>query len=74
VSCAAELLAEHRVTGTGTGKLAADGFFGGLVRVGDRRQVRLGLHLEVQGLEAAHGLVIHGVGQDMGQAQVIVVA
>ena len=71
---AAEFLAEHGIPGTGTGQLAADGLLGRLVRISDRRQVRLGLDVEVQRLEAAHGLVIHGIGQHMGQAQVIVVA
>ena len=74
VAGTSELLTEHGVTGTGTGQLAADGLLGGLVRIGDRRQIGLRLDLEVERFEPAHGLVVHGIGQHMGQTQVIVVA
>ncbi len=45
------------------------------VRVGvaDRGQVRLGVDDQVLGEEALHRHAVDGVGQDMGQAQVVVI-
>ena len=70
----AELFAEDGVSRAGARELSADGFFSRLVSIRDRGQVRLGFNLKVQRLETAHGLGVNRVGQDMGEAQVIVVA
>ena len=51
----------------------ADRLLGGRVGVADRRQVRLGLDPQVQRLEAVHRDGVGGVGEHVGQSEVVVV-
>ena len=50
---------------------AADGLLDGLVGVGDRRQVGLAHHVQVECLEAVVGDRVGVVGEHVGQAQVV---
>ena len=52
----------------------ADELLGGPVGVADQREVRLGLDPEVLGAEAGRRDALDGVREDVGEAQVVVVA
>lgn len=67
------LLAQDRVTRARPVQVPADQFLRVLVRLAHRGHVRLGLDLEVQGLEPVHRRRVGGVRQYVGKAQIIVV-
>jgi hypothetical protein len=73
VSLVAELLTEHRVARPGPLEGAADQLLGRAVRLGDRRHVRLGVDAQVDRLEPLHRGGVGHVGEDVGEAQIIVV-
>src|SRR5690606_18476271 len=66
----AELFTYHRVARPGTAQRAADRLLDGPVGVADRGEVRLGLDLEVDGLEPPHRQVVGGVRHDVGETEV----
>ena len=68
-----ELLAHDGVAGPGALELGADHLLRAPVGIADRGQVGLGVDDQVIGEEALHREPVHGVGEDVGQAQVVVV-
>ena len=68
-----ELLALDGVARPGPLELGPDVLLGGAVGVGHRREVRLALDDEVLGAEPGDRHPLHRVGEDVGQAEVVVV-
>ena len=66
-----QLLTQDGVAPARPPQLLADDALGLLVGLGDRREVRLGLHGEVAGVEAGQGEAVHLVGDRVRQVQVI---
>jgi hypothetical protein len=69
----AELLADHRVPGSGPAQLAADQFLGRPIGISDRGQVRFGLHQQIDRGEPGDRHCVHLVGDHMRQAEIIVI-
>ena len=68
-----ELLALDGVAGAGALELVPDELLGRPVGVGHRAEVGLGLHHQVLGAEAGDGQTLDRIGQDVGEAQVVVI-
>src|SRR5262249_18979126 len=69
----AELLTQYGITWPGPAQDVAQRLLGGAVGVGHRRQVRFGLHPQVERAEPARGDVARRVGEDGGEPQVVVI-